>query len=329
MLFTVQSKLKIALPISLLVAVLISFAFQQGIFSSWQAKLTDSFYYEQKPLNDILLLTIDDHALQDIGRWPWKREVYINLLQKLSTAKVIGFDIAFFEAYDPEIDKEVAATMANVSVIIPSQYTDYQINGDTILGTELLLPTKAYQNISHGFVNIFSDADGITRSLPTQVSGKFAEEGFALRVAEAFRGRDIESDSSLIINFIGPPHSFQEQSLSTCLQSNSVLLNNTSLRGKIVLIGATAPGLHDEYFVPFSESGAMSGIEINANAIQTLLTQRFLQTQGAFSTFALIFLMSFLSGIIAALFRLRFALPFLFLLFLSLFFYRISHLAEA
>ncbi|MBI2103865.1 adenylate/guanylate cyclase domain-containing protein [Candidatus Woesebacteria bacterium] len=45
---------------------------------------------------------------------------------------------------------------------------------------------------------------------------------------------------------------------------------------KIVLIGATAPDLHDEQITPVSNGVAMSGVEIHANVIQTILEGRYL-----------------------------------------------------
>ena len=45
--------------------------------------------------NDVVLVTIDDKSLLDIGRWPWKREYYLEMFdyfESYTNAKLIGYD---------------------------------------------------------------------------------------------------------------------------------------------------------------------------------------------------------------------------------------------
>jgi adenylate cyclase len=81
------------------------------------------------------------------------------------------------------------------------------------------------------------------------------------------------------IPYVGPPGTFPRVSLGQLLSANA--LNDpsiTALRGKIVLIGATAAGLNDEHFTPyatrlFSGRGVlMSGVELHANVLESLLS---------------------------------------------------------
>jgi adenylate cyclase len=51
-------------------------------------------------------------------------------------------------------------------------------------------------------------------------------------------------------------------------------------RDKIVVIGTTAAGLRDQFTVPFTE-GSMPGIQVHANVIDNLLSQRFMRPIGA------------------------------------------------
>ncbi len=55
------------------------------------------------------------------------------------------------------------------------------------------------------------------------------------------------------------------------------LLDPEIFRDKIVLIGATSMTLHDLFPTPFSASNPMPGVEIVANAINTILTGRYLR----------------------------------------------------
>ncbi len=45
--------------------------------------------------NDVVLVIIDDKSLQEIGRWPWKREYYVEIFdffENYTKAKLIGYD---------------------------------------------------------------------------------------------------------------------------------------------------------------------------------------------------------------------------------------------
>ena len=45
----------------------------------------------------ILIVTIDDYSLQQLGQWPWSRAMHAQLLDRLSAANVKGvlFDVIF------------------------------------------------------------------------------------------------------------------------------------------------------------------------------------------------------------------------------------------
>jgi len=58
---------------------------------------------------ELVIVAIDDESLQSLGRWPWSREVFAKLMQRLKEAqpKVIGLDIIFAE----KSDSAIAASM--------------------------------------------------------------------------------------------------------------------------------------------------------------------------------------------------------------------------
>ena len=80
------------------------------------------------------------------------------------------------------------------------------------------------------------------------------------------------------IPYMGPPGTFPRISLKQLLADDALNDPNViALRGKAVLIGATAAGLNDEHFTPyatrlFSGRGIlMSGVELHANVLEALL----------------------------------------------------------
>ncbi|POA75320.1 hypothetical protein C1882_28955, partial [Pseudomonas sp. FW305-E2] len=58
----------------------------------------------------VVLVKIDDAALQAIGRWPWSRAKIAELTNRLAElgAKVVAFDIFFSEKENPAADGALA-----------------------------------------------------------------------------------------------------------------------------------------------------------------------------------------------------------------------------
>src|SRR5690606_34052445 len=81
---------------------------------------TDSGEYHE----NIIVIEIDDYSIEQIGRFPWSRDVYGALIESLNDPefkpKVIGFDILFDTETDPEIDGYLAEALSNSgNVILP------------------------------------------------------------------------------------------------------------------------------------------------------------------------------------------------------------------
>lgn len=47
--------------------------------------------------DNIAIIAIDDTSIQNIGRWPWSRQIHADLISKLSSAKVVGHTVFFLE----------------------------------------------------------------------------------------------------------------------------------------------------------------------------------------------------------------------------------------
>ena len=75
-----------------------------------------------------------------------------------------------------------------------------------------------------------------------------------------------------LIYYYGPSFTFKNFSISDIIEGK---VGAEQLRGKIVLVGATAMGIYDLRVTPFSP--AMPGVEKHANIIASILEQRFLQ----------------------------------------------------
>ncbi|MEN3041855.1 MAG: adenylate/guanylate cyclase domain-containing protein [Fervidobacterium sp.] len=102
-------------------------------------KIMDLFYNLRGKIDkkvDVIVVGVDEYSLSALevegDTWPWKREVYGKLLEKVfeDGAKVAAFDISFTEAGEEDSDSYFASTLL--------------IYGNVILGTYLINEKSTY-----------------------------------------------------------------------------------------------------------------------------------------------------------------------------------------
>ncbi len=229
-----------------------------NFFSNIEANLADRMYGGKAALDNIIIVKIDDESINKIGRWPWDRNVFSRILEKTKNAKAVGVDVSFFETSKND---------SSLKKIIES-------SGNIVLAAEV--SEKLYRpifNSSQGYVNFDTDDDGITRKLRADLTED--AEPFSFVIYEKAIGNINAEEKEYLINFASGPGSFNSLSAYKLLEKNF----SESFKDKIVLIGATAPNLHDNYFVPTSNGIAMAGVEIHANVLQNLILNNFLERQ--------------------------------------------------
>ncbi len=144
-----------------------------------------------------------------------------------------------------------------------------------------------------GFLNVLPDSDGVIRRVPLicRYKGSYYPS-FALDIVRAYTGEQIrlELDDAgveslsvgsispplglsgmLPVNYAGPSKTFPYISAVDVIDSAP-----EGLAGKIALVGLTATGLYDIRTTPFEN--VYPGIEIHANAIDSMLNSRYLVT---------------------------------------------------
>jgi len=298
----IKNRLLSSVIIAVAVFILLSALFRADIFQGWNYRLTDSLYTEKKPLENIVIIAIDDKSLQEIGRWPWPRENFVKLLPMLNKSAVVGIDVAFFEPYKHDADESLGIEISRLNTVIPLEFVDFEKKDGRLYGKSILKSIPELENRAEaGFINIITDSDGITRNAPLTIKTEQQDyPSFALKIVQKYLGKNASYGfENLIINFIGKQGSFRTVSFS------DVLSNKTGIDfgGKIVLIGATAPDLHDDSITPTSEGKPMPGVEIHANSIQTLLTKNFLARQGDFGVILIILALAILTAAALSYFR--------------------------
>ena len=112
---------------------------------------------------------------------------------------------------------------------------------------------------------VIPDSDGSLRAFP----GTFdAVPSFAAVAASEFRGHRIATPSRALIDYAGPAGTVTTVPLIDVLRGH---FDPRAVRGRVVVIGDTAPVLQDIHETPAGGGGEMAGPEIVANEIQTAL----------------------------------------------------------
>jgi len=302
----IKNKLVKTMLVSFSITAIVSILLLAGFLDTWESKISDAFYSPSTTLDDIVIVAIDDKSLQELGRWPWPRERFAQVIEFLNQSSVIGIDISFFEP--TEGDSEFANSLKNSNVVLAMEYTSFSYRDGELFGESLLKPSTTLGipgvDFKTGFVNLYTDSDGVTRSFTPHISGIENHEHFSMAIVSEYTGISPNiGNSRMLINFFAQPEGY------TYISFSDVYNNKTDpsyFMDKIVLIGVTASDLHDDAIVPISNI-AMPGVEINANLVQSLLTRDFLYYQDDVSAIGFISLFALITGILLYKFRIHIA----------------------
>lgn len=74
----------------------------------------------QPPRGDIIIVSVDEKSIQEIGRWPWKRDVMAGLIKNISRdrPRVIGVDIILSEREDRESDERLEMAIKEAGNVV-------------------------------------------------------------------------------------------------------------------------------------------------------------------------------------------------------------------
>jgi len=79
-----------------------------GLFTRVEMKLYDSWFRlsgVHNPGEDVVVIAIDDYSIEQIGPLAWSRSVHADLVNKLSQARVVTFDLTFGSLKEADGDK--------------------------------------------------------------------------------------------------------------------------------------------------------------------------------------------------------------------------------
>lgn len=325
-----------SLQIGAIVAGMVILLWWNDLFPQTQLRLTNLLYAPRDTTGKVVIVAMDDASLAAYGRSPaeWSRDHHAELVKIVAQggARVIVFDILFLEATPQdeqfasairEARQSYAATRTLMPVVGlaplqnstgPPTFEAVRFPADTLKNTVEMLGTSFH----------IPDVDGTTRRLPMQIADTqdtyysldLAAYLAYLRIPTAaipqvlqFRENAIELPSGrllpldergqMMVYFFSQPHEnpFPVYSYLDVLEGK---VDPSVFYDKLVLVGLmNSEGQTDLHDVPLGVEGArMAGVEIHANAIETLLQAVPPRPQSPASQFLMIVVLSFLTSLI-------------------------------
>ncbi|MBN1281272.1 MAG: adenylate/guanylate cyclase domain-containing protein [Candidatus Thermoplasmatota archaeon] len=304
-----KSKLAKTLLVTFCVALLVIALFFIGFLGTWEDKISDALYTQGVPLDEIVIVEIDDESLQALdAEWPLPRDYYASVIDALNTSTVIGIDIEFFTNTSVEEDAALGDAIARSgNVVLAMKYEDFTLSNGQLSGQGVLIPIDRLgvpgTDFTMGFVNVYEESDGVVRYFIPHLSGVEDHDHFSVAMVEQYLGFPrILDDSRMLINYYAQPGGYPH------VRFSDVYFNTTEydFTDKIVLIGVTTHDAHDFHAVPISNEG-MAGVEIHANLIQSMILQDYLYTQDSLTVLCVILLFAFLTGVFLYRFKVHIA----------------------
>lgn len=255
-------------------------------------------FRHRPPPAEIVIVAIDFPSIARQGPWPWSRDVLANMVRNLARGepKALVLDLLFQSKGPPAADAALAAAVAQAPVYVP-EILDERGQGRAGHITRPI-PAIAAAARGVGRSNPTADLDGIVRRtlLTTRRRGQSVPE-LMLVVADQTAGVDGPSgqrpprspgararDDEILIPFAGPPGHFEQIAAADAVRG---AIPPDRLRGRYVLVGATAPGLLDNYPTPMSGAAGMPNVEIDANILDAILHHRLVRELSSTAKLAL------------------------------------------
>ncbi len=282
--------------------------------------LKDTLYQIPRGVSgDIKIIGIDEKTLDALGPiGTWSRKYYADLINALNTYEdakpaVIGFDITFAGEVDREGDNafaEAAAKSGNVAVVSQFIYKEKgELDDDGLMTYPIdyaVYPYDALKAVVQvGYANVAQDQDGTVRRiiLEEEYNGgkqymfsKVIYDMYCRYTGTSPNTAVTDKYGRTLINYSGKPGDYEYISFIDVLEGK---IDYRTFDGSIVLVGAYAAGMQDNFNVPNGFGKQMFGVEIHANILQAFMQNRF-------SINANPYLVGFILGIICALCHIMF-----------------------
>jgi len=265
--------------------------------------------------DQIVIVAVDDESIGWLGGWPWPRSFHAQMIQNLKKhgAKMIALDIIFDSPQTLSLKGKNqdqilrAAIQKNNPVVLASLFTQRQAVKYGLIQTHNEpIGVLAEVSSGFGFANPVFDNDGVVRRSQLQVIQTVNKntknyQSFSATVVETLTqkkmtGVPLDREGFFVINYHGAAGRYRAVPFNQVLDGSIFKAQPNLFKDKIVLVGSTAIILQDFFSTPFNAQKTMSGVEVRANEIDTLLNKQFIYSTPKIFNLLLLFLSLLLMG---------------------------------
>jgi CHASE2 domain-containing sensor protein len=267
-----------------------------GALSGLEAQTVDARFAirgRQPTDRRIAIVALDQNTLKQLNvSYPIPRRYFAPLLDRLRAAnpRVIGLDFEFSGVNDePAGDRAMLAAISRDRPVLMG--APDPLNGFRPLGA-----TSAPGAVLASQPVDYSSPDAVIRKLAYI---DVTLQTFAVRAAEIYTGHTVNPANFpgdlAWVDFRGPPHSYPTYSFASVLAGK---VPASAFAGKVVLVGVTDPIAKDVFLTSIS-SKPMSGVEVWANSLSTILDGFPVRSSSGFINVVLIILLAALPAVLA------------------------------
>ncbi len=246
--------------------MLVAVVAMTGVFRPAEDRLTELSFnlLSREASGQVHVVEMDAASIAAIQRWPWPRDHYARAVTALDAAGVrsISFDVDFSGHGDAAGDRAFALAIANAHAPIALPTFAQRASSDDKRQLDSLPIPELREHAHLASVSVAPDPDGMVRRLPFgTVTGATARPSLSTFVA----GRSGAVGEHFPIDFAIDPATIPRHSF---VAIENGMIPPGSLKGKDVIIGASAIEIGDRYAVP--RNGVIPGVVIQALAAETL-----------------------------------------------------------
>jgi len=249
---------------------------------------------------NLTILDVKTRAyLEELKRASDNDQLLADAIAESEATVVLGYFFQMEKLHSGDFDEELLKIQRKN--IQSSRYVQVKFHSEKAMDTPVIEAQVANANITaisqatpySGFFNMFPDRDGVVRWIPAVID--YSDEMYAplsLMTLSAFKGTQplvvvadygiekiqfddiaIPTDElgRIMINYRGDAKSFRHIPVTDILNGK---VPESELKGKVVIVGATAIGIYDMRVTPFSS--VFPGVEIHASIVDSVLKGEFL-----------------------------------------------------
>lgn len=258
--------------LSFAAAAVVSLLYLAGSLDPLERVLTDARFSlsGRAASGELVIVGIDPKSLRQLDTWPWPRTYHATVIDRLieAGAAQVAFDVDLSSRSSPEADSALRDALAQAGgrVILPAfrQKMFDDANGLAIVHTAPIAEFRRLTQLAS--VNTIPDEDGLIRR---HAMSNYWQDGYIPTMPAILAGRMHEPFDIFHIDYGIRPDSLP---LLSYVDVFSGQFDPARVRGKNVIVGATAVELGDQFAVPIYR--ALPGPVVQALSYETLAQGR-------------------------------------------------------